>query len=221
MHVVSDILPGRDCRPQIDIPKWYRKLTFLSMTNTYVHMHVHCENRSLIQSLALMRSATKELYSKSRVCDNWTESTIHPSLIPRPSQHPTNATGSCKWVVDTWVEWRYVCQKIQFHWEKFSPQAWLWDQYYAAPPNMLHQVILNTLVTHWISVCIKQVNNLFIVELTWGRGGKEREWEGERVEGTEQRRREGNEELSITRPSRMQRSSTETTYLPTYLPTRI
>ena len=33
------------------------QLTFLSMTDTYVRTHVHCKNRSLIQSLALMRSA--------------------------------------------------------------------------------------------------------------------------------------------------------------------
>ena len=33
------------------------KLTFLSVTDTYVHTYVHCENRSLIQSLALMRLA--------------------------------------------------------------------------------------------------------------------------------------------------------------------
>ena len=33
------------------------QLTFLSVTNMYVHTHVHWENRSLIQSLALMRSA--------------------------------------------------------------------------------------------------------------------------------------------------------------------
>ena len=50
VHVVSDILPGRDL-----------KLTFLSVTDTYmrtyVRMHVHCENRSLIQSLMLMGSA--------------------------------------------------------------------------------------------------------------------------------------------------------------------
>ena len=48
MHV-SDILPRCECkltfraRPQIDIPK--------------CDQHVHCENRSLIQSLALMHSA--------------------------------------------------------------------------------------------------------------------------------------------------------------------
>ena len=47
--------------PQIDIPNQYRKLTFLIVTDTYVHMytcmHIHCENRSLIQSLTLVRSA--------------------------------------------------------------------------------------------------------------------------------------------------------------------
>ena len=45
---------------QIDIPKRYHKLTFLSVTDTYVHTyictHVHCKNKSLIQSLVLMRS---------------------------------------------------------------------------------------------------------------------------------------------------------------------
>ena len=47
LHMVSDILPGRDRQPQIDIPKHDRR----------IRTHVHCENRSLIQSLALMRSA--------------------------------------------------------------------------------------------------------------------------------------------------------------------
>ena len=53
MHMVSDILPGHDL-----------KLTFLSATQIYipnhdrhVHTYIHCENRSLIQSLALMRLA--------------------------------------------------------------------------------------------------------------------------------------------------------------------
>ena len=83
------------------------------------------------------------------------------------------------------------------------------------------------LVTHWISVCIKQVNNLFIVELTWGRGGKERGWKGQGVEGRERgwekaRRqgageRGGNEGLSITRPSHIQRSLLPRLYLPLYL----
>ena len=40
MHVVSDILPGRDRQPQIDIPKRYRKLTFLTVTNTYVRTYI-------------------------------------------------------------------------------------------------------------------------------------------------------------------------------------
>ena len=35
-----------------------RKLTFLSVTDTYVHTYVHCKNKSLIQSFTLMRSAT-------------------------------------------------------------------------------------------------------------------------------------------------------------------
>ena len=45
---------------QIDIPKHDRKVTFLSMTTTYVHVHTytHPENRSLIQSLVLMCLAT-------------------------------------------------------------------------------------------------------------------------------------------------------------------
>ena len=53
MHVVSDILPGHDL-----------KLTFLSATQIYIpnhdrhiHTYIHCENRSLIQSLVLMRLA--------------------------------------------------------------------------------------------------------------------------------------------------------------------
>ena len=45
MHVVSDILPGRDLK--IDIPKHDR----------HVCTYVHCENRSLIQCFVLMRSA--------------------------------------------------------------------------------------------------------------------------------------------------------------------
>ena len=39
MHVVSNILPERDHRPQIDIPKRYRKLTFLSVTDKYVRTY--------------------------------------------------------------------------------------------------------------------------------------------------------------------------------------
>ena len=56
-----------------------RKLTFLSVTDTYVHTYVHCENRSLIQSLALMCSATRYmimclmLSMRSRV-SRWGES---------------------------------------------------------------------------------------------------------------------------------------------------
>ena len=62
MHVVSNILPGHDRRPQIDIPKHYHKLTFLSVTDTkYVRTHVHYKNRALIQSLALMRLAINTL----------------------------------------------------------------------------------------------------------------------------------------------------------------
>ena len=40
---ISDILPGHEHKltfwawPQLDIPKRYRKLTFLSMTDTYIH----------------------------------------------------------------------------------------------------------------------------------------------------------------------------------------
>ena len=41
------------------ILQWYCKMPFLSVTNTY---GVHCENRSLIQSLALMHSATMLAY---------------------------------------------------------------------------------------------------------------------------------------------------------------
>ena len=59
MHVVSNILPGRDRRPQIDIPKRYRKLTFVSVTDTFVRTYVHSKNRSLTQSLALMRLTIK------------------------------------------------------------------------------------------------------------------------------------------------------------------
>ena len=51
IHVVSDILPGHSHQPQIDVPKHDR----------HVHTHVHCENRSLIQSLTLMCSAIKLL----------------------------------------------------------------------------------------------------------------------------------------------------------------
>ena len=54
MHMVSNIPPGRDRRHQIDIPKRDRHV------HTYVRMHVHCENRSLIQSLTLMCSAINE-----------------------------------------------------------------------------------------------------------------------------------------------------------------
>ena len=72
MHVVSNILPGHDCQPQIDIPKHYHKLTFLSVTDTkyvctYVRTHVHYKNRALIQSLALMRSAINTLQKLGRV----------------------------------------------------------------------------------------------------------------------------------------------------------
>ena len=51
---VSNILPGREHKltfwawPQIDIPKRYRKFTFLSVTDTYVRTYVYCENRFLI-----------------------------------------------------------------------------------------------------------------------------------------------------------------------------
>ena len=43
----------------------YRPTLFLSMTDTYVRMQVHCKNRSFIQSLALMRSAIMHCISMS------------------------------------------------------------------------------------------------------------------------------------------------------------
>ena len=41
------------------------KLTFLSMTDTYIRMYIHCKNRSFIQSLVLMRLAINTLVSIS------------------------------------------------------------------------------------------------------------------------------------------------------------
>ena len=55
VHVVSNILPGCDL-----------KLTFLSVTDTYLRTHVHCENRSFIQSLALMCSAIRPTHAINR-----------------------------------------------------------------------------------------------------------------------------------------------------------
>ena len=56
---IGYILPGRDRRPQIDIPKRDRHIRL------YVCRHIHCKNGSLIQSLTLMRSATTII-----ACDN-------------------------------------------------------------------------------------------------------------------------------------------------------
>ena len=47
IHVVSDILPRRDRQPQIDIPKRHRKLTFLSVTDTYVRTSVQFHDSQL------------------------------------------------------------------------------------------------------------------------------------------------------------------------------
>ena len=52
------------------------------------------------------------LTKESRLYD-WAESTIHS----------TDTIGSCEWVVDTWAEWRRVCQKIQFS-QCDLEQAW-------------------------------------------------------------------------------------------------
>ena len=41
------------------MPECERKLAFQSVTNTYVCTYAHPKNRSLIQSLTLMRSAIK------------------------------------------------------------------------------------------------------------------------------------------------------------------
>ena len=56
----SSALHRRPCVMNVSVPERGRKLTFLSVTATYVHVHTyaHPENRSLIQSLVLMCLAT-------------------------------------------------------------------------------------------------------------------------------------------------------------------
>ena len=68
MHV-SNILPGCEHKltfwvwPQIDIPK-----AILQIDTPKTHTHIHCKNRSLIQSLTLMRPAIMKYILRGLIC---------------------------------------------------------------------------------------------------------------------------------------------------------
>ena len=54
--------------------------TFLSMTNKYIHVCIHHENISSIQSLALMCLATMEILTDLTKCPTAEQLSLHPVL---------------------------------------------------------------------------------------------------------------------------------------------
>ena len=84
------------------------KLTFLSMTDTGRTMHVHCENRSLIQSLVLMRSAITVPWpvpSHAHFCWNfWKQIPAWPHTLPLASRN--NKRVEVLYVLEFYDLWR-------------------------------------------------------------------------------------------------------------------